>query len=221
MLAEIQALVLATVLIAYPANGFSGSLFTNACEGETVRDLVRTNFVGPSAYQGQFDAKAIGLDRRRVQMATEDGHLITYFLEQPPENLDVSTLPTAAREVAVVRVRIAGRPLYLAKRDQSGISPSDGPLNDLFLADLKILEVRSGEAAVGASVKVMFGKPNSSYSQTYRPLTPSQLSRDYFVVTYVDVDDRRRLAGFPIAELQYRAWADEIRGFGLWPGNQQ
>ena len=145
-----------------------------------------------------------------AQMMTQDKPPIAYFLDRVPEKLDVSTLPKAAREVVVARVRVEGRLAYLVGRDQSGRPPQLPPY--LFYARLKILDVRSGNATVGATVDVTFGVPNAS-ERIHYPHTPTQLDRDYHVVMYSGDDDGRHLAGFPTSETQYREWDTEVRTY--------
>jgi hypothetical protein len=43
------------------------------------------------------------------------------------------------------------------------------------------------------------------------PKTPTQKSRDYFIVSYLGNDRKRRLIGFPIAEQEYELWDEEVR----------
>jgi hypothetical protein len=78
---------------------------------------------------------------------------------------------------------------------------------------LKVLEVRSGGATAGATLGATFGVRQLNYSLIHHPRTPNQLARDYFVVMYVDDDNERRLAGFPISEAQYREWEAEVWDF--------
>jgi hypothetical protein len=193
----------------------------SAAADNSALNPIRANLAGSSIYRKPFDAKMLGPDRRRVQMVTEGSRLIAYFLDNPPDNIHVSTLPKTAREIVVARVNLLRRPVYLVGRDQSGRPPSARPSKNLYFVQLKILDVRSGDAAVGAIFEARFGVPNSSRSQICQPLTLSQLSRDYFVVIYVDEDDQRRLAGFPISETQYQEWEDEVRDFGHSPGIPQ
>jgi hypothetical protein len=151
--------------------------------------------------------------RVRVQTTTRDGPPLAYFLEQIPDSIDGSTLPKTARDVVVARVRIVGHAAYLVGRDQSGRPPPGPPPKNLFSVRLKVLEVRSSDATVGATLEATFGVRQSNRSRTHHPHTPNQLDRDYFVVMYVDDDSQRRLAGFPISEAQYQEWETEVRDF--------
>lgn len=143
-------------------------------------------------------------------MATTDQPPIAYFLDRVPENLDISTLPKTARDVIVARVRAAGPPAYLIGRDQSGRPPPLPPY--LYHARLKILDVRSGNAAIGEMVDVTFGVPKSP-SAVHHPHTPKQLDRDYYVVMYSGDDGERHLTGFPISVTQYQEWDAEVRSY--------
>jgi hypothetical protein len=181
-----------------------------------VVNPIRTNLTIVSSLidRRQFDEKLLESDMSRVQMVTEESRLIAYFLDSPPDNIHISTLPETAREIVVAHVHMLGASLYMVGRDQSGRPPSSRPSRNLYFAELKILDVRSGDATVGARFGVEFGAPNPSRSRICRPQTPSQLGRDYFVVMYIDEQGQRRLAGFPISEAQYLEWEDEVRGIG-------
>jgi hypothetical protein len=145
-----------------------------------------------------------------AQMVTQDKDKppIAYFLDRVPEALDISTLPKAARDVVVARVHITTSPSYLGGRDQSGIPRPRPPY--IFHVRMKILEVRSGNASVGAEVDATFGEP---YPLIHFPHTPNQLNRDYDVVIYSGDDDERHLAGFPISETHYQEWDEEVRSY--------
>jgi hypothetical protein len=147
----------------------------------------------------------------KVQKVAKKDYLITYFLDQVPGNISVSTTPQTAHDIIVARVNLAERPAYLVGRDQSG-RPSTPPKSP-FRAQLKIREVFSGSAKVGESFDVTFGSFNSSGKRHLRPYTSNQLGREYVVVIYIDDGNQRRLAGFPIDEAQYLKWESEIRGF--------
>jgi hypothetical protein len=154
----------------------------------------------------------------RVQMRAEGNYLISYFLDEAPSDVSMSTMPGTARDVIVARVSMARKPVYLVKREQSD---DTAPPKRLFRSQLKIQQVLSGRAAVGDNLDVTFGAPDGSGKLSIRPLTPNQVKRDYFVVAYVDDDGQRHLAGFSIDEALYRAWEAEVREFNksVWkPG---
>jgi hypothetical protein len=174
---------------------------------------VQTSILDSSVNRNHLGIPTIGAHVHRVQMVAGSTHLISYFLESFPSNIDMSTVPKTAKEIVVAQVRIVGRPSYLVGRDQSGEPPSGPRPKNLFHSWLKILNVRSGAATVGAVVDATFGLPNSSGLRSYHPYTPKQLDRDYFVVMYIDDDGRRRLAGFAIEEKEYRLWESEIEEY--------
>jgi hypothetical protein len=74
---------------------------------------------------------------------------------------------------------------------------------------MKILDVRSGNADVGAEVDVTFGEPDPR-GLVHHPHTPNDLNRHYDVVIYSGDDDERHLAGFPISETEYREWEAQV-----------
>jgi hypothetical protein len=183
-------------------------------------DPIELALVGTSIDWRSFDATTLGHDNKlaqritKVQILAEKDYLITYFLDQVPNNINISTMPKTARDVVIARVSLARKPVYLVKREQSDES---APPKNLFRSQLKILQVIGGRATVGENLDVTFGVPDGSGKLSVRPLTPSQVNRDYFVVAYTDDDDQRRLAGFPIDEAQYLRWESEAREFTKLP----
>jgi hypothetical protein len=71
---------------------------------------------------------------------------------------------------------------------------------------LSVASVLSGHAAVGDNFDATFAKPNGSGRITMVPHSRDEVNRDYFVIAYMDEDDQRHLAGYPISEEKYRAW---------------
>jgi len=140
-----------------------------------------------------------------AQMQAEDNYLIAYFLDEPPSDISMSTLPTTARDVVVARVSLTRKPVYLIRREQSG-EISGPPPKYLFRSQLRVVQVLSGPAAVGENLDATFGMPNRSGKMTLVPHTRDEVNRDYFVIAYVDEDGQRHLAGYPISEAKYRAW---------------
>jgi len=138
-----------------------------------------------------------------AQMPAKDSYLIAYFLDEPPSDISVSTLPTTARDVVIARVRLTRKPVYLVKREQSGDGP---PSNYLFRSQLLVVQALSGSRAIGENYDATFGVPNRSGRMIIVPRTRDELNRDYFVIGYVDEDGQRHLAGYPISEAKYRAW---------------
>jgi hypothetical protein len=150
---------------------------------------------------------------RHAQMTVGDGARIAYFLEQAPDDAQMSNLPQIAQDIVVAKVHVLGVPAYLGGRDQSG-RPSDGPRpKHALFARLKVIDVRRGDATAGAILDVRFGTRDAVGSLVHNPHTPDQLGRDYFVVMFRDNDGERSLAGFPITEAQYRQWETEVWDF--------
>jgi hypothetical protein len=158
----------------------------------------------PYRHDSETEAKVV------AQMIASRDYLVSYFLDQAPENIAVSTAPESARDVIVARVRLLERPSYLVGRDQSG-RPAVAPKFP-FRAKLKVLDVIRGNAMVGQSISVTFGSFNSSGKRHFGPFTSHQIGRDYFVVIYLGSDDEYHLAGFPIDEARYQQWESEIQG---------
>ena len=82
---------------------------------------------------------------------------------------------------------------------------------DVYVAQVRIIEVRSGKAAVGELLTVRFVQPDYKYPKRYvYPFTPSQRAQEYVIVSYADWNDGiRRLAPFPISPSEYRKWQSE------------
>jgi hypothetical protein len=77
----------------------------------------------------------------------------------------------------------------------------------VFFTQIKILDVRSGSAAIGAEYNIYFGREK----EMVYPNTPEQLSREYMVMMYRDADDaKHRLVEFPISKAQYTRWQAEV-----------
>jgi hypothetical protein len=182
-------------------NGFCDSLVGGAFQASWAnRILVDPGMLPPSA--------------RRVEMtAVSDRGPIAYFLEQPPDDAQMSMLPKAARDVVVARVHVLGVPAYLGGRDQSGRPSSDPPPKHALFARLRVIDVRLGDPTVGGILGVKFGTRDSTRTLVHHPHTPDQLGRDYFVAMFRDDDGQLSLAGFPITEAQYREWETEFWDF--------
>jgi len=128
-----------------------------------------------------------------------------FFLDHAPTDADRAHIPATARAIIVAKARIMVRPHYLGGREQSGMPR---PKN-LFGAQVEIVSVLAGSAAVGERYYVAFGVPGSDRRYKY-PHTPDQLMHEYFIVSYVDDDNVRRLAALPVAERDYEQWEREV-----------
>ncbi|MCP3369805.1 hypothetical protein [Bradyrhizobium cajani] len=136
-------------------------------------------------------------------MVANDQAPLAYFLDELPDGFDPSQAPNGAKEVAIARVRALDIPVWLGKRDQSGITPTQRS-RDRYFIRIQVLEVRSGSAPVGKTYEIYFGEWGR---EMIYPLTPDQLARDYVVVMYSDpTDGKHRLVGFPVNSTQYRDW---------------
>jgi len=125
---------------------------------------------------------------------------VKYFLDEKPDSEDIQKLPSPARQVLIAKVKALST-IYVGGRD--GVISS----KDQFFARLRVLEIIFGDASEASEIGVFFGAigvPNIKY-----PHTPSMLEREYFVVSYVGEDGRRRLLGYPIAHSEYEQWDAE------------
>ena len=130
-----------------------------------------------------------------------------YFLDHAPADVDSAKLPASAQDVIIAKVRIVGGPSALGGRDQSGQPPP--PPKDPFFARVKIIAVLSGKAVTEGQYDLYYGA--STRGGSYKnPVTPGQKARDYFIVSYVENDKRRRLLAFPESREEYEKWQKEF-----------
>jgi hypothetical protein len=131
-------------------------------------------------------------------------HYLKYFLDAPPAAFDSAKLPPDARDIVIAKVRNLERSAtYLLGRH--GESPS----RDRFFMRVQIVDVLSGRAQVGAKYDVYFGVRGLGGPQLIYPSTPRQNTLEYFVVSYLSADDKRRLLPFPATEQEYSGWEQE------------
>jgi hypothetical protein len=137
----------------------------------------------------------------RIKVASNEETVVAHFLDQLPPDPKASELPAAARDVVIAKVRLLQSPTWNGPRHPAH------PLRDVFFTQIKILDVRSGNAAIGAEYNIYFGREK----EMMYPDTPEQLSREYIVMMYLDADDaKHRLVGFPISSAQYTRWQAEV-----------
>lgn len=181
---------------------------TGAFAGDGVQpETIHTALIGRSISQSLVDTSILDSFGSQVQMVANDKAPFAYFLDQPHLDIDVSKLPSAARDVAIVRVRALQTPSSRGGRDQSGAPPTDIPRDRLFIR-IRVLEVRSGAAAVGKEYDIYFGERGRDLLY---PITPDQLTRDYTVAMYFDpLDSKHRLIGFPVSSKQYWDWRAQV-----------
>jgi hypothetical protein len=184
------------------------STVTGAFAGDGMRPkTIQTALIGHSISQGLVSTNISESYGSQVQMVANHKTPTAYFLDQLDGNVDLSKLPSAARDVVVAKVRALQSPSWLGERHSSGIPPADLPRDVLFIR-LKILDVRRGNAAIGEEYNICFGERRNV--MVY-PITPDQLAREYMVVMYLDADDaKHRLVGFPISDAQYLEWQAEF-----------
>lgn len=129
------------------------------------------------------------------------------FLDRPPSEEEKKATPPNARDVSVAMVRVVERPVYLIGRDQSGRPPRLP--RDLFYVRLEIVRDLTGSLGPGVQFDAFFGVPALPVRHKY-PQTPSQRTRTYFVVSYVEDDGKRRLASFPIEQEDFESWEQSV-----------
>lgn len=136
-------------------------------------------------------------------MVADNKPPLAYFLDELPAGFDPSQVTNGAKEVAIAMVRALDIPVWLGRRDKSGVVPIQRSRDKSFVR-LRVLEVRSGSAAVGKTYDVYLGQWDR---EMIYPLTPDQLAHDYVVVMYSDPNDGKyRLVGFPISSAQHKDW---------------
>jgi hypothetical protein len=163
------------------------------------------SIVDPSGQSVPSDPKPVLL----AQMSKNEHTPLTYFLDEPPSDLSQSTLPPSAGEIVVAKVRLMGRSSYLVGRDQSGRPPAEKPPEELFSAQLELLDVVRGKRPAERILRATFGLADNSHTYIRHPTTPQQLARDYFVTIYEE-GGRLHVAGFPSSEASYREWEKEF-----------
>jgi hypothetical protein len=192
---------------AFLTIGFLSSA-TGASSGEDLaRHVPPMTFLGGLGDPRPASTNIPKSDGSQVQMVANYRTPIGYFLDQLPADFDMSKVPSEARDVAIAKVRALESPSSLGGRDQSGTPPTK-PLRDVLFIRIRVLEVRSGSAAVGKEYDIYFGERGRDFIY---PGTPGQLARDYMVAMYFDsLDGKHRLIGFPISSTQYSEWQAEV-----------
>jgi hypothetical protein len=157
-------------------------------------------------------------DESRAQMSTASP--TQFFLEQPPTESQLAQIPKSTRNVVIAKVRIDGRFVYLPGE----YTP---PRSDLFVASVEIIELLRGDMSreavnvVSANnnrievrvVEIYFGATagGGPPQRLKYPNTLAQMSRDYFIVSRLGSDRKRRLIGFPVSDQEYELWDKEVR----------
>jgi hypothetical protein len=133
---------------------------------------------------------------------------LKFFLDVPPTDTDRAKLPSDAHDVIIAKVRnLEQPPSYQLGRDRDLSSPLP---KDLFFTRIQIVDVLSGRAQAGTQYDVHFGVLGLAGPQHIYPHTPRQNAREYFVVSYIGADDKRRLLPFPANEQEYNSWSQEV-----------
>jgi hypothetical protein len=140
--------------------------------------------------------------------ATDSGYVaVQYFLSNPPGPAEIRVAELAGKDVLVAKVRIVDGPRYLVGRDESGNRPP--PPEDLFWVRLEILETISGTLVPGTQQEVWFGTPGMSRIAWPRSL--SMRKKEYFTISYIREDGKRRLSEVPMTIQDFGRWSEEAR----------
>lgn len=195
----ISSMLFVAILTGLADNVRSASLIGTSLQGSSIKD----GLIAP----GMFPSLV-----RHAQMTVGDGAPVAYFLEQAPDDAQMSKLPQMSQDVVVAKVHVLEVPAFLGGREHSPPPPS-GRSKYVLFARLEVVDVLHGDATAGAISEVKFGMRGSTRSPVHHPHTPDQLRRDYFVVMFRDNEGGRSLLGFPITEAQYHSWETELRDF--------
>jgi hypothetical protein len=136
--------------------------------------------------------------------SASDTFAARYFLDQPPADLDRISPPTA-HDIIVAKVRLTQRVSWTGGRHTA--DPKD-----VLRTRVEITDVLRGTAQIGAQYNVFFGSPRGPQNLMW-PQTPDEHAREYFIVSYLEDDGRRRLAAFPESQDAYERWQNEIREY--------
>jgi len=142
--------------------------------------------------------------------ANQPDQPVRMFLDQAPTDADRSRLPPMARDVVIAKVRIVGGPWWTGGRDQSG-APSP-PVRTVLAVRALITNVVEGNAKVFSEEMLHF-RSYGVIAKFMYPVTPHQKTLEYFVLSYRDTDDSRRLVDFPVAVGSYEDWEREVSDY--------
>ena len=194
-------------ILALSVRGFLAMVALSTVTGAFAGDgmppkTIQTALIGPSISQSLVSTNISENYGSQVQMVANHKTPTAYFLDKLDDDVDLSKLPTAARDVVVAKVRALKAPSWLGERHSADLP------RDVFFIRLKVLDVRRGNAVIGEEYNVYFGERERVLVY---PITPDQLTREYMVVMYLDADDaKHRLVGFPISDAQYSVWQAEF-----------
>jgi hypothetical protein len=132
---------------------------------------------------------------------------VQYFLSDPPSPSAIRLAEKAGKNVLVAKVRIVEGPRYLVGRDASGNRPPHPP--DLFWVKLEIVETIAGSLVPGAQQEAWFGKPGMS--RIAWPRSSDMRRKQYFTISSVQDDGKRRLQELPMTLRHFDRWSEEAR----------
>jgi hypothetical protein len=143
-----------------------------------------------------------------VSATDQDRTPVAYFLNQIPPGTDaLDHLPSNAKDVIVAKVRLQEPVIWLGGRHCERCT------NDIFGTRLKITEVLRGRAEAGQVFDVLLGRRSDHRRFIAIPNTPDQRGQEYTVTIYLAEDGLRRLAAFPISQLEYEKWNAEVSSY--------
>ena len=149
---------------------------------------------------------AIGCFHDAKAQAPTDAYATNYFFEEPPSDDDLPKAPPTALEVVHAKVRI-NSVSYSIGRHNSIRPPPD--IRGVFAARLQLIHVSSGKAVADPHRDFFFGVPGSGRRYKY-PHTPVMKTKEYFIVAYLDRNERYWLLGSPVSEQEYEQWRKEV-----------
>jgi len=128
------------------------------------------------------------------------------FLDHVPAEADRAKVPATAKDIVVAKVRIVDGPSWIGGRDQGGL-PSPA-VTDTRWARVQLVHVFEGIRRVGDKFDLYFASPKLT-NRYIVPHTPAQLAKEYYIISYIDDDSRRRLVHIPADEAQFTKWYNE------------
>jgi hypothetical protein len=127
------------------------------------------------------------------------------FLDRAPTDVELSQLPSTARDIVVAKVRLIVQPHYIFEPDRR---EQDRGSQDLFHARVQIVEPVKGWSEIGQEYDTYFGRPGVGRRYKY-PAALSEIGRHYFVVLFRSHDGQRRLLTPRIAKSEFEKWQAE------------
>jgi hypothetical protein len=148
---------------------------------------------------------AVGLPQGPAQSYTPPDQISYFspFLDRPPSELELASLPAGGREVIVAKVRLLMRPAWIFNPDMPR------SLGYAFYVRVRVVEAARGSAQAGDEHEVFFGAIGSDKEYKF-PRTRAQIERSYFMVSFIGPDGLRALLPFSIERREFEEWKGEF-----------